>query len=115
MNKGLAIGNNKVNLLPFSGWMVVFVLVPIALVVYYAFTDVDGFTLENPRLKDVKLLIGAGEEDFAYNDHPIGIPATMRALKEKGLPFVSYFVPGSHDWYTWGELFRYFAQTVLWK
>lgn len=47
MNKGLAIGNNKVNLLPFSGWMVVFVLVPIALVVYYAFTDVDGFTLEN--------------------------------------------------------------------
>ena len=47
MNKGLAIGNNKVNLLPFSGWMVVFVLVPIALVVYYAFTDVDSFTLEN--------------------------------------------------------------------
>ncbi len=47
MNKGLAIGNNKVNLFPFSGWMVVFVLVPIALVVYYAFTDVDGFTLEN--------------------------------------------------------------------
>ena len=47
MNKGLTIGNNKVNLLPFSGWMVVFVLVPIALVVYYAFMDVDGFTLEN--------------------------------------------------------------------
>ena len=75
----------------------------------------EGFTLENPHLKEVRLLIGAGEEDFAYNDHPIGIPATMRALREKELPFVSYFVPGSHDWYTWGELFRYFAETVLWK
>ena len=79
------------------------------------FAGGEGFTLENPLLKDVKLLIGSGEEDFAYNDHPIGIPATMRALKEKGLPFVSYFVPGSHDWYTWGALFEYFAQSVLWK
>ncbi len=47
MSKGVTVGNKKVNLFPFSSWMVVFVLVPIALVVYYAFTDVNGFTLSN--------------------------------------------------------------------
>ncbi len=49
MSKGIAVGNKKANLFPFSSWMVVFVLVPIALVVYYALTDVDGFTLSNLR------------------------------------------------------------------
>ena len=47
MSKGITVGNKKANLFPFSSWMAVFVLVPIALVVYYAFTDVDGFTLSN--------------------------------------------------------------------
>ena len=47
MSKGVTVGNKKVNLFPFSSWMVLFVLVPIALVVYYAFTDVNGFTLSN--------------------------------------------------------------------
>ena len=47
MSKGVTVGNKKANLFPFSSWMVLFVLVPIALVVYYAFTDVNGFTLSN--------------------------------------------------------------------
>ena len=47
MTKSVEIGSKKVNLIPFSGWMVIFVLIPIALVVYYAFTGVDGFTLSN--------------------------------------------------------------------
>ncbi len=47
MNKSVTIGNKSVNLFPFSSWMVVFVLVPIALVIYYAFTGPNGFTLEN--------------------------------------------------------------------
>ncbi len=47
MTKSVEVGSKKVNLIPFSGWMVVFVLIPIALVVYYAFTGVDGFTLSN--------------------------------------------------------------------
>ena len=46
-SKSVEVGSRKVNLIPFSGWMVVFVLIPIALVVYYAFTGVDGFTLSN--------------------------------------------------------------------
>ena len=45
--KTVMIGGKKANLVPFSTWMVVFVLIPIALVVYYAFTGVDGFTLTN--------------------------------------------------------------------
>lgn len=47
MSKAISIGNKKTTLAPFSAWMVVFVLVPIALVVYYAFTGADGFTLTN--------------------------------------------------------------------
>ena len=46
-SKSVEVGSRKVNLIPFSGWMVVFVLIPIALVVYYAFTGVDGFTFTN--------------------------------------------------------------------
>lgn len=48
MGKAVTIGNKKAVLAPFSGWMVIFVLVPMALVVYFAFTDAEGaFTLEN--------------------------------------------------------------------
>lgn len=48
MSKAVTIGNKKATVTPFSSWMVVFVLVPMALVVYYAFTNADGaFTLEN--------------------------------------------------------------------
>lgn len=48
MSKTVTIGNKKAMLAPFSSWMVVFVLVPMALVVYYAFTSADGgFTLDN--------------------------------------------------------------------
>ncbi len=48
MSKAVTIGNKKATVSPFASWMVVFVLVPMALVVYYAFTTADGgFTLEN--------------------------------------------------------------------
>ena len=48
MSKNVTIGNKKVTVTPFASWMVVFVLVPMALVVYYAFTNADGsFTIEN--------------------------------------------------------------------
>ncbi len=48
MSKNVTIGNKKATVTPFASWMVVFVLVPMALVVYYAFTNADGtFTFEN--------------------------------------------------------------------
>ncbi len=47
MSKSVGVGSKKANLIPFSGWMVLFVLVPIGLVVYFAFTGVNGFTLSN--------------------------------------------------------------------
>ncbi len=48
MSKAVTIGNKKATVAPFSSWMVVFVLIPMALVVYYAFTTAEGgFTLEN--------------------------------------------------------------------
>ena len=48
MSKTVTIGNKKATVSPFASWMTVFVLVPMALVVYYAFTNADGaFTVEN--------------------------------------------------------------------
>ena len=79
------------------------------------FAGGEGFTLANPKLKEVKLLIGCAEEDIAYNERDIGVPPTIRKLKEAGLPYIPYFVPGSHDWFCWPEMFRYFAENVLWK
>lgn len=75
----------------------------------------EGFTLENPKLKEVTLMIGCAEEDIAYNERDIGIPPTIRALEAKGIPFIPYFVPGSHDWFCWPAMFAHFAEHVLWK
>lgn len=75
----------------------------------------EHFTSDDPHLKDVTLLIGSAEEDIAYNEKEIGVPTTIRALIEKGLPFIPYFVTGSHDWFCWPQMFQYFAEAVLWK
>ena len=41
-------GRSRLVTAPYTVWMVIFVLVPIALVVYYALTDADGnFTTAN--------------------------------------------------------------------
>lgn len=79
------------------------------------FAGGEGFTLDNPELHNVTLMIGCAEEDIAYNERDIGVPPTIRALKEKGLPYLPYFVPASHDWFCWPEMFTHFAQAVLWK
>jgi len=73
------------------------------------------FTLENPHLKDVTLMIGSAEEDIAYNQRDIGVPTTIKALKEAGLPYTPYFVPGSHDWFCWPAMYEHFAECILWK
>ena len=75
----------------------------------------EEFTLANPKLREVTLMIGCAEEDIAYNERDIGIPSTIRALKEKELPFIPYFVPGSHDWFCWPAMFTHFAEHILWK
>ena len=73
------------------------------------------FSLENPHLQDVSLMIGSAEEDIAYNEREIGVPPTIRALKAKGLPYIPYFTTGSHDWFCWPQMYAYFAEHVLWK
>ena len=75
----------------------------------------EHFTLDNPRLMDVSLMIGCAEEDIAYNEREIGVPPTIRALKAREIPHIPYFVTGSHDWFCWPQMFAYFAENVLWK
>ena len=79
------------------------------------FAGGEGFTLDNPKLKEVTLMSGSAEEDIAYNERDIGVPPTIRALKEAGIPYIPYFVPGSHDWFCWPAMFTHFAERVLWK
>ena len=75
----------------------------------------EHFTLEDPHLKDVKLMIGSAEEDIAYNEREIGVPPTIRALTAKGIPFTPYFTTASHDWFCWPQMFAYFAEHILWS
>ena len=74
-----------------------------------------GFTLDNPHLRDVKLMIGTGEEDMAYNEAEIGVPPTIRALKANSIPYQPYFTTGAHDWFCWPQMFEHFAEEVIWK
>ena len=76
----------------------------------------DGFDLSNTKeLSDVSLLIGCGEEDFAYVVDAIAVPPFMKELDKAGIPYSSYFVTGQHDMYTWGQMYTYFADNVLWS
>lgn len=75
----------------------------------------EHFSLEDPVLAEKVLMIGCAEEDIAWNFREIGVPPTIEALKAKGLPFIPYFTPGSHDWYCWPQMFTEFAKNVLWK
>ena len=74
-----------------------------------------GYSLNDPHLKNVKLLIGCGEEDMAYNEMDRGIPPTIRALKANNIPFEPYFTTGAHDWFCWPQMFEKFATEVIWK
>ena len=73
------------------------------------------FSLDDPHIKETTLLIGSAEEDIAYNERDVGVPPTIRALKEANLPITTYFVPGSHDWFCWPLMYEYFAENILWK
>lgn len=74
-----------------------------------------AFDISDPHIREVKLMIGCAEEDIAYNQREIGIPTTIKALKEAGIEYMPYFVTGSHDWFCWPAMFEYFAEHILWK
>lgn len=75
----------------------------------------EAFDISDPHLKEVTMMIGSAEEDIAYNTREIGVPTTIAALKEAGIPHTTYFVTGSHDWFCWPAMFEYFAENILWK
>lgn len=74
-----------------------------------------NYNLSDPHLHNVKMLIGCGEEDYAYNESNVGIPTAIQALKENNIPFQSYFTTGAHDWFCWPQMFEQFATNVIWK
>lgn len=74
----------------------------------------DLFDLSSQDLKKTVLMVGSGEEDMAYNTTEIGTATFEQKLKENNIDHISYYVTGAHDWFTWPELYTYFAQEVLW-
>ena len=79
------------------------------------FSDGVNYTIDDPNLANCYCLVGCGEKDFAYNGDEIGTPGMVKRLEQAGLPHEAYYVPGSHDWFTWPQLFSYFAENVIWK
>lgn len=75
----------------------------------------DGFDLSSEELKDVKLMIGCGEEDFAYKHEVIDVPTYMTELDKAGIAYTPYFVTGAHDMFTWPQMFAYFADNIVWS
>lgn len=75
----------------------------------------DGFDLSGEKLKGVKLMIGCGEEDFAYNHEVINVTKYMSELDNAGLMYTPYFVTGAHDMFTWPQMFTYFADNIVWS
>ena len=73
------------------------------------------FTVADPHLKEVSLLIGCSEEDFLYDRELVGVAPTGASLKKYGIPPETYFTTGSHDWFCWPQMFAYFAENTLWK
>lgn len=74
-----------------------------------------SYNPENEAIKNVKLFIGAGEEDYAYNDKEFAVKFAMEDLDALGVSYESYFLTGAHDWFNWPEIFEYYAANVLWK
>lgn len=75
----------------------------------------SSYNPENPRIHDVKLFIGAGEEDYGYDGMEFSVKPAMEALDSLGVTYQTYFLTGAHDWFNWPEIFEYYAANVLWK
>ena len=60
---------------------------------------------------DAKLLVGAGEEDMAWND----VAAWMQKLDEAGIEYTEKNCTGTHDWYTWSQLLDNAVFNFLWQ
>ncbi len=74
-----------------------------------------SYNPDNPLIHDVKLFMGAGEEDYAYDGMAFSVKPAMEALDAQGVTYQTYFLTGAHDWFNWPEIFEYYAANVLWK
>lgn len=74
-----------------------------------------SYNPDNPLIHDVKLMVGAGEEDYAYDGMEFSVKTAMEALDSLGITYQTYFLTGAHDWFNWPEIFEYYVANVLWK
>lgn len=81
----------------------------------------DLSALDQKALKSPVIMLGAGQYDMAYindtyhTDKAIGTLDILEKLDEAGIDYHFYEVQGGHDWSTWPQLIKIFAEKYLWK
>lgn len=102
--------------------------------VYYNYADKFGYfglfsaadgtkdlsTMDKEMLASPKLMLGAGVYDSALTGEAFNGPEYksmyMRdKLDDEKIPYTFQIVQGSHDWFTWPQLLKTFAEYTLWK
>jgi len=85
------------------------------------FSGADGSmriaTLDQEKLKQPSIMIGAGIYDFGIDPSMNGfaVQHAFTQLSDLGIPYSYYIVKGGHDWTVWPQLIKIFAENYLWK
>ena len=79
--------------------------------------SMSSYNPDNPLIhnENLKLFLGAGEEDYAYDDREFAVKDAMEALDSLKISYTTYFLTGAHDWFNWPEIFEYYVGNVPWK
>lgn len=82
--------------------------------------DFEAFPVDWDAIKDTKIMLGAGIYDFGLvwtfeGDDSFSLTALKPILEEQGVEYGWEEVYGSHDWNTWPQLIKIFAEDYLWK
>ena len=83
----------------------------------------DTSEVDWEAVKDTKIMLGAGIYDFGLiftlgeegSEDKFSLTAFKPILDEQGVEYGWEEVYGSHDWNTWPQLMKIFAENYLWK
>ena len=82
--------------------------------------DFDAFEVDWDAVRNTKIMLGAGIYDFGLTwsfdgDDTFSLTALKPILDEQGVEYGWEEAYGSHDWNTWPQLIKIFAEEYLWK
>ena len=83
--------------------------------------NVDLSTVDFDIVADTEIMLGGGVYDFGYvteTDDPsrdYSVTTLSKTLDENDVDYGWETVFGAHDWNTWSQLIKIFAEKYLWK